>query len=199
MPRISCTTMNTPLGEVYLGAVEGIEPTEHAPAGTGLCLTEFTNPDRLMRERAQLELALGASFPEAGSTGGADADRVLAEAEHQLGAYFAGDLTSFDLPLVMPGTPFQQSVWQALLELGHAETTTYGELAGALGNPDAQRAVGAANGANRIAIIVPCHRVVDASGGLHGYAGGLERKRWLLDHEAGDRGTLFEGMGVRSA
>ena len=101
----------------------------------------------------------------------------------QLGAYFAGELTNFDLPLAAVGTPFQRSVWAALRRIPYAETRSYGQLADALGRPEAVRAVGAANGANPLSIIVPCHRVVGANGNLTGYGGGLERKRFLLELE----------------
>ncbi|MEU6391618.1 methylated-DNA--[protein]-cysteine S-methyltransferase [Streptomyces sp. NPDC046939] len=103
----------------------------------------------------------------------------------QLNAYFAGELTTFDLPLHLHGTPFQRSVWEQLQKIPYGETRTYGELAAALGNPAASRAVGLANGKNPIGVIVPCHRVIGASGGLTGYGGGLERKRRLLDFERG--------------
>ena len=99
--------------------------------------------------------------------------------------YFSGDLTALDtLPVYAPGSPFQQAVWSALREIPSGETRSYGELASRIGNPKAVRAVGLANGANPIGIVVPCHRVIGADGSLTGYGGGLERKRWLLAHEA---------------
>jgi methylated-DNA-[protein]-cysteine S-methyltransferase len=101
----------------------------------------------------------------------------------QLGAYFAGELTTFDVPLAAVGTPFQRSVWAASRRIPYGETRSYGQLAQALGRPEAARAVGAANGANPLGIIVPCHRVVGANGSLTGYGGGLERKRFLLELE----------------
>lgn len=107
-----------------------------------------------------------------------------AEAARQLREYFAGDRTTFDLPLAPRGTAFQQRVWMALREIPAGETRTYGEIAARLGQPTASRAVGAANGQNPLAVVVPCHRVVGANGTLTGYAGGLDRKAWLLDHEA---------------
>jgi methylated-DNA-[protein]-cysteine S-methyltransferase len=103
----------------------------------------------------------------------------------QLAAYFAGDLKEFGLPLRLSGTPFQQRVWQQLRQIPYGETRTYGELADALGNPRASRAVGLANGKNPVGIIVPCHRVIGAGGDLTGYGGGLDRKRRLLDFERG--------------
>ncbi len=100
----------------------------------------------------------------------------------ELNAYFRGELRQFTVPLSPKGTAFQQQVWDALQEIPYGSTTTYGALAKLLGNAGAMRAVGAANGANPIWLLIPCHRVV-GSQGLHGYAGGLERKAWLLRHE----------------
>jgi methylated-DNA-[protein]-cysteine S-methyltransferase len=112
-----------------------------------------------------------------------DADGVLAAARTQLAAYFAGELTAFDLPLAPRGTDFQQRVWGALRAIPYGATTSYGELARRLGDPHATRAVGAANGRNPLSIVVPCHRVIGADGALTGFGGGIERKRWLLAHE----------------
>jgi methylated-DNA-[protein]-cysteine S-methyltransferase len=103
----------------------------------------------------------------------------------QLGAYFAGDLREFDVPLAPVGTAWQRSVWDALREVPYGMTLSYGELAARLGRPTASRAVGAANGRNPISVIVPCHRLIGSTGALTGYAGGLERKAWLLQHELG--------------
>lgn len=110
---------------------------------------------------------------------------LFEDAEEQLKAYFAGELREFSLELRLHGTPFQRSVWEGLRKIPYGETRTYGELAEALGNPTASRAVGLANGKNPIGIIVPCHRVIGAGGGLTGYGGGLDRKRRLLDFEGG--------------
>ncbi|MCX4659033.1 methylated-DNA--[protein]-cysteine S-methyltransferase [Streptomyces uncialis] len=107
------------------------------------------------------------------------------ETARQFDAYFAGELTDFDLPFSLDGTPFQRSVWAQLLRIPFGETRTYGELAEALGNPAASRAVGLANGKNPISVIVPCHRVIGANGNLTGYGGGLPRKQRLLDFERG--------------
>ncbi|MEU3840532.1 methylated-DNA--[protein]-cysteine S-methyltransferase [Streptomyces sp. NPDC028635] len=109
----------------------------------------------------------------------------FAEAEEQLKAYFAGQLREFTLELRLAGTPFQRRVWELLRAIPYGERRTYGDLAAALGAPRASRAVGLANGKNPIGIIVPCHRVVGADGGLTGYGGGLSRKRQLLDFEGG--------------
>lgn len=105
---------------------------------------------------------------------------VLAEAGARLAAYFAGELTTFDLPLAPRGTAFQRLVWTRLLDIPYAQTRSYGELASTLGSPGGSRAVGLANGRNPISIIVPCHRVVGSTGQLTGYGGGIERKRSLL-------------------
>lgn len=102
----------------------------------------------------------------------------------RIGRYFARDFSAFDgLPLLTNGTPFQRSVWDALLTIPLGTTTSYGALARTLGDPNKMRAVGMANGANPIAIVVPCHRVIGADGSLTGYGGGLHRKEWLLRHE----------------
>ncbi|MEU9974539.1 methylated-DNA--[protein]-cysteine S-methyltransferase [Streptomyces sp. NPDC051014] len=116
---------------------------------------------------------------------GARDDDLFTEAGEQLAAYFAGELTEFTLELRLDGTPFQRSVWEQLCLIPYGQTRSYGELADALGSPQASRAVGLANGRNPIGIIVPCHRVIGADGGLTGYGGGLPRKRRLLDFERG--------------
>jgi methylated-DNA-[protein]-cysteine S-methyltransferase len=117
-------------------------------------------------------------------------DSLLREAEAQLDAYFGGELERFDLPLSAPGSDFQRRVWSAVAAIPYGTTTTYSALAAALGSPHACRAVGAANGRNPLPIVVPCHRVLGASGALIGYGGGLRLKRALLDLEAGARPPL---------
>ncbi|MEV7975644.1 methylated-DNA--[protein]-cysteine S-methyltransferase [Streptomyces sp. NPDC086519] len=112
-------------------------------------------------------------------------DELFAAAKEQLTAYFRGELKEFTLELRLNGTPFQRSVWEQLSLIPYGETRSYGELAEALGNPKASRAVGLANGRNPIGIIVPCHRVIGANGSLTGYGGGLPRKQRLLDFERG--------------
>lgn len=109
---------------------------------------------------------------------------VLARAVTQMAEYFAGTRTQFELPLAPAGTPFQHVVWRALLAIPYGARCSYRDIANAIGQPTATRAVGAANGKNPLGIIVPCHRVVGADGTLTGYAGGLDAKRWLLRHEA---------------
>jgi len=121
-------------------------------------------------------------------------DAALAEPREQLQAYFAGELTEFDLELAPQGTAFQRLVWSGLGDIPFGQTRSYGELAEAIGCPGAARAVGLANGRNPIAVIIPCHRVIGADGSLTGYGGGLDRKRLLLGLEREDAlvaGTLF--------
>ncbi len=110
---------------------------------------------------------------------------ALSEVIRQLRAYFAGTLREFRLPLAPEGTPFQRCVWQELLNIPYGSTISYGELARRLGKPSASRAVGMANGANPISIVVPCHRVIGSNGKLTGYGGGLKNKAWLLALERG--------------
>ena len=107
----------------------------------------------------------------------------LPHAVRQLEEYFRGERREFDLPIRARGTPFQQRAWHSLQEIPYGETRSYGEQARSIGNPNASRAVGLANGRNPIAIVIPCHRVIGANGSLTGFGGGLERKRWLLSHE----------------
>lgn len=121
----------------------------------------------------------------AGAPGRADAGGVLRDAAAQLDGYFAGERRVFDLPLATGGSPLQEQVWGALRAIPYGTTTTYGRIAAGLGiGPGAARAVGTANGRNPLSIVVPCHRVVGASGALTGYAGGLDAKQTLLGHEA---------------
>lgn len=108
---------------------------------------------------------------------------LLSEAAAQLRSYFAGELRAFELALAPEGTAFQLAVWRALAEIPYGETVSYGEVARRIARPDAVRAVGAANGANPLPIVLPCHRVIGSDGSLTGYGGGLERKKWLLMHE----------------
>lgn len=114
-----------------------------------------------------------------------DSDRhdVLDLAERELAAYFGGEPVRFSTPLAPVGTAFQRAVWSALLAIPLGETRSYAALARAIGRPTASRAVGAANGLNPLSVFVPCHRVIGAGGALTGYAGGIDSKRWLLDHE----------------
>lgn len=140
-----------------------------------LCLLEFGEERRLGH---QLDLLTRVFGPVR-----VGQHAVLDRTATQLDEYFAGHRTGFDLPLVLRGTPFQELVWRGLLGIPYGGTTAYSLLAEALGRPGAQRAVGLANGQNRISIIVPCHRVIERRGGLRGYGGGLWRKKFLLDLE----------------
>jgi methylated-DNA-[protein]-cysteine S-methyltransferase len=114
----------------------------------------------------------------------------LRAAVRQVSEYFAQQRRDFDLPVVLHGTPFQRRVWRALTQIRYGETWSYGQLAQRIEQPGAARAVGLANGRNPISIVIPCHRVIGADGSLTGYGGGLERKRWLTEHE---RGTRIDG------
>jgi methylated-DNA-[protein]-cysteine S-methyltransferase len=147
--------------------------------------TTFTSPIGALLLSASETALTGVYFPKARRVqiGRAGDNAILAAAKRQLAEYFAGKRTTFDLPLAADGTPFEHRVWALLRAIPYGTTTSYGELARQLGDPKEARAVGAANGKNPIPIIVPCHRVVGSNGDLTGFGGGLERKRWLLEHE----------------
>ena len=142
----------------------------------GLVLCEFHDRPMLPTQLLRVERICGGR-PVDGQ------HELLEETQRELDEYFAGTRDSFDVPLVLDGTPFQSSVWQQLLRIPFGATTSYDAIATRLGRPGAARAVGRANGDNRIAIIVPCHRVINSDGTMSGYGGGKHRKRWLLDHE----------------
>lgn len=152
------TTIDSPIGELLL--------TGDGGALTGLWMQDGRRPKRV----------------DPRST---EADEPFHEVRTQLGEYFAGERREFDLPLAPPGGSFNQRVWAELRKVPYGETITYGEQARRLGIPSAARAVGTANAQNPLAVIVPCHRVIGANGKLTGYAGGLERKRLLLELESG--------------
>ncbi len=159
-PTLATATMTTPIGRLTLIAADhGL--TEIRFGGGAVGGADDHPPDDDARDHP-----------------------VLAAAVAQLAGYFAGTRRAFALPLAPTGTAFQRAVWQALGAIDYGHTTGYGALARALGRPTAARAVGAANGANPLPIVVPCHRVIGADGTLTGYAGGLAIKRWLLAHEA---------------
>jgi methylated-DNA-[protein]-cysteine S-methyltransferase len=139
---------------------------------TGLCLPTGRYPQRV-RDEWQRD------------------DDAFDDVRHELGEYFAGALQDFTVPLSPRGSAFQKQVWRALAEIPYGETTSYGKVAVSIGHPDGARAVGVANGQNPIPIIVPCHRVIGADGSLTGYGGGLDAKRWLLDHEAKHAGLTL--------
>lgn len=156
---------STPIGPMFVCATE-----------QGICLLEFTDRKLLAASFKNLQKRL-------------DAEMLIGENDHivkaktELSAYFKGECREFTVPIQMEGTSFQCAVWEQLRQIGFGTTKSYGALADQLENPHAHRAVARANGQNRIAIIIPCHRVIGKNGRLTGYAGGLERKRWLLDLE----------------
>lgn len=158
-----------------------------SPVGEVLVVTDADGAVRALDfhdYEARLRLLLRRHYGEVVLTEGRAPEPVRRAVE----AWFGGDLTAFDAITVRTGgTDFQRAVWKALRDIPTRETRTYGQLAAAIGAPKAVRAVGLANGANPVGVIVPCHRVIGANGTLTGYAGGLERKRWLLAHEAGGR------------
>ncbi len=158
MTETTCRTMPSPVGPLVLAGQDGVL--------TNLRMTDQTHP------------------PE-GRDRWRDDSTAFPEAVEQLDAYFAGELTRFDIAMQLDGTDFQQRVWNALVDIPYGETISYGELAKRVDRPGAARAVGLANGHNPIAIIVPCHRVIGADGSLTGYGGGLERKQSLLALEGG--------------
>jgi methylated-DNA-[protein]-cysteine S-methyltransferase len=148
-------------------------------SGDGLCALEFTGPKKRL---PRLEARLRRYFP--GHQLVDRETRTIKQTRTWLDRYFGGKSADISgLPLDMRGAAFEQRVWTALRAIPPGATTSYGAIAKALGSAGASRAVGMANGANPIAIIVPCHRVIGASGSLTGYGGGLERKTWLIDHE----------------
>lgn len=159
-------TLATPLGPLVVAAT-----------GEGICLLEFAEAERVRVQLEAVERRLGAAPAGNG--------RLVAQLAAELDAYFAGTLRAFTVPVAAPGTPFQQRVWSALRAIPYGETRSYEQLARAVGVSRGQRAVGRANGMNPVAIVVPCHRVVNKSGALGGYAGQLWRKSALLDLERG--------------
>jgi O-6-methylguanine DNA methyltransferase len=183
IPMIFTTTLGTPIGPMLAAAVSSDE-LGNAPSGrtgSGLCLLEFldTREPGALLARLAARAGCGKVRPMT-AVRTTDALDLLAD---ELARYFAGTLNAFTVPLTPRGTAFQQSVWGRLKCIPFGRTTTYNQIANDLGRPGAQRAVGRANGANPIAIVIPCHRVINSEGGLHGYGGGLDRKRFLLDHE----------------
>jgi len=157
--------VESPLGPLVLGA-----KTE------GICLLEFSHPERLPKQLAQLRKVFQCPVVPG-------QHKYLDQLKAELSDYFAGSLTEFRIPVMLQGTAFQESVWNGLLEITYGQTQSYEGLALAIGQPRASRAVGRANGQNRIAIVVPCHRVVNKNGKMGGYGGGLWRKQYLLELE----------------
>ena len=158
-------TIQTPLGELTLVGADGVLTGVYFPG-------HWTRPDR--------------------TRWGARAEGALGEAERQLGEYLAGERTTFDLRTSAPGDGFHQRVWARLAEIPYGETATYGQIARELGDPALARAVGRAVGSNPLSVVIPCHRVIGSDGALTGYAGGLERKRFLLALEAPARWAVQE-------
>lgn len=144
-------------------------------------------PVGVLRISASSDGVTGIAFTREAGRGSEEASPVIAEAIRQLDEYFASGRTAFDLPLSPAGTDFQQKVWAALQSIPYGATRTYGQVADAVGNPGAARAVGMANNRNPIAIVIPCHRVIGANGSLTGYAGGLGIKELLLNLEKNRR------------
>ena len=157
--------LQSPLGLLVAGAT-----------AEGVCLLEFSDRRRLEAQVAAVRKRFGLPMVP----GSNDHLRRLRD---ELAAYFAGTLRRFSVPLVYPGTPFQLRVWEQLLAIPHGQTRSYQQVAAAIGDEKAVRAVGRANGLNRLAIVIPCHRVVNKDGRLGGYGGGLRRKQYLLDLE----------------
>lgn len=162
---IQISRLTTPLGPMFIGATEG-----------GICLLEFVDRKMLETEFKDLQKLLNAQII-------IGENHHIEKARQQLSEYFKGERKAFDLELHSPGTPFQNRVWQELQKIPFGHTATYQEQANKINQPLATRAVAKANGFNRIAVIIPCHRVLGVNGQLTGYGGGLERKQWLIDHE----------------
>lgn len=162
---INITKIETELGIMIAGAVD-----------EGICLLEFSDRRMLPSEYKDLQRYFKTAIQEG-------ENMHFKTLRKQLKEYFKGTLKEFSIPLITPGTAFQQTVWQELMNIPYGTTRSYHEQSVALGNPDSIRAVANANGMNRVAIIIPCHRVIGSDGHLTGYGGGLKRKKWLLDHE----------------
>jgi AraC family transcriptional regulator, regulatory protein of adaptative response / methylated-DNA-[protein]-cysteine methyltransferase len=171
--------IRSPLGPLVAGAT-----------ADGVCLLEFT-------DRRMLETQLAAVRRRFGAAVAPGTNAHLERLQDELTGYFAGRVRRFSVPLLYPGTPFQRQVWERLLAIPYGETLSYEQLAAAIGKPKAVRAVGHANGHNRIAIVIPCHRVINKDGKLGGYGGGLRRKQFLLELErsGGRVPTLFADGG----
>jgi AraC family transcriptional regulator of adaptative response/methylated-DNA-[protein]-cysteine methyltransferase len=159
--------LRTPLGPMVAGAT-----------AAGVCLLEFSDRRMLETQFATLRKLFGTAIAPG-------SNEHLEKLQEEVAGYFAGTTRAFSVPLVYPGTAFQRRVWEQLLSVPYGETRSYDELASAVGAPKAARAVGRANGLNRIAIVIPCHRVINKSGALGGYGGGLRRKEYLLNLERG--------------
>jgi AraC family transcriptional regulator of adaptative response/methylated-DNA-[protein]-cysteine methyltransferase len=166
--------IETPLGQMIAGATE-----------EGICLLEFSDRRMLKTEYNELSRRLKTTLEEGDN-------KHFKKLKKQLNEYFMGKRKKFTIPLVTPGTEFQQAVWKELQNIPFGSTRSYLEQAIALNSPDSVRAVANANGMNRISIIIPCHRVIGSDGRLTGYGGGLKRKKWLLNHERRYSGKAVE-------
>jgi len=162
-----------------------IGPLLGAVTPDGVCLLEFVDRRALPTELDDLTRILEVPVADASQAPSGPQHAHLASLRAQLNDYFAGRLRSFTLALHTPGTPFEREVWAELQRIPYGQTCSYGDVANRINRPGAQRAVGRANGRNRIAIVIPCHRVIESNGKLRGYGGGLPRKQFLLDLERG--------------
>jgi AraC family transcriptional regulator of adaptative response/methylated-DNA-[protein]-cysteine methyltransferase len=162
---VTVTRLSTPLGMMIAGATD-----------KGVCLLEFADRRMLPRQFSSLSKRLGAIFVPGDNA-------LLTELKQQLEAYFNGSLSIFTVPLATSGTVFQSRVWDVLINIPHGQTASYADIAAEIGQPTAVRAVAQANGANKIAILIPCHRIIGSDGQLAGYGGGVWRKRRLLEME----------------
>jgi methylated-DNA-[protein]-cysteine S-methyltransferase len=185
-------TIASPVGDLVLTATETGLTGVYFPTSRYHPAVRAPSP-----EEPALSVAKGRGGQGVREKSAEGVQSLLDRVEAQLNEYFAGKRTTFDLPLEPSGTDFQLSVWELLRKIPYGVTTSYGELARRLGEPMASRAVGAANGANPIPIIVPCHRVVGSKGELTGFGGGIERKRWLLEHEGALMALGAAGDGRR--
>lgn len=184
--RVVTRTIETPVGDLFAGVIERA-PQTGVPA---LCLLEFARRPRLNQEKHDIERLLSCRLEKEGDYESATPTTdLLDQTQAQLSEYFTGKRTTFDVPLCLPGTDHQQRVWQELLTIPFGETISYNELATRVDS--VPRAVGQANGSNRVPIIVPCHRVIAKDGTLHGFGGGIETKRKLLEHEDALEPELF--------
>lgn len=162
---IYLTTFSTPLGPMLAGATN-----------EGICLLEFTDRIKLEKEINELQILLNANT----ATG---RNQDIDQLEKELTEYFLGTRKTFSIAIHTPGNEFSQKVWKTLLEIPYGKTCTYKEQAHMMDNPKAIRAIASANGRNRLAIIVPCHRIIGSDGSMTGYAAGVDKKKWLLRFE----------------
>jgi AraC family transcriptional regulator of adaptative response/methylated-DNA-[protein]-cysteine methyltransferase len=160
---------DSPVGSLIIGATQA-----------GVCLLEFPNEDRLNDQVKSLQKAMGMAVVPGENV-------HIEHAREELDRYFRGELKNFTVPIVVRGTTFQEQVWGRLLKIPYGETRSYADIAQEIGQPTAMRAVGMTNGMNRVAIVIPCHRVVNKGGALGGYGGGLWRKKYLLNLEQGQK------------